>query len=180
MVEISSTLFQEESNSNHQNHETYMGSGCLRGEREDYAFQELQHMDERTHEAVVAGEEESGGDGMIEMGKKYQTRDGRAVRILCVDGNEKCWPIVGFIGDRLGVDSWSINGLHEAGKESASDLIPVPTKHAGWGVIRMRSRPNDISCIADGVIWDTKQEAERYLNKMSMTGAILACVTWED
>ena len=67
MVENPSSVFQEESNGNRPNHEAYMGGGCLRGERADYPFQELQHMDERADEAVVAGEEESGGGSMVEL-----------------------------------------------------------------------------------------------------------------
>lgn len=34
---------------------------------------------------------------LIQMGKKYKTRDGRDVRILCVDGEMKSHPVVGLI-----------------------------------------------------------------------------------
>lgn len=34
---------------------------------------------------------------MIDMGKKYRTRDGRAVRVLCVDANNIVYPVVALI-----------------------------------------------------------------------------------
>jgi len=117
---------------------------------------------------------------VIEMGKKYTTRDGRAVRVLATDLHATR-TVLGVVTDVAGYDlvfSWYPDGsYYEDGKPDPLELV---SKHEGYGVIRMKSRPNDIACIADGVIWDTRQEAEHYLNEMSMTGAILAYVTWED
>jgi hypothetical protein len=148
-----------------------MGGGCLRGECEDYTFQELQHMDERTDEVVVAGEEESGGDGMITMQGKYQTRDGRAVRILCVDSPNSAWPVVGFAGEDHQVQYWSSAGRSAYGKDAELDLVLVPTKHEGYIVVGK-----------DGFVWgqgirNTPQEAA---NEGFKQGDHIAHVTWED
>lgn len=72
---------------------------------------------------------------MIEMGKKYQTRDGRAVRILCVDGPGN-QPIVGIIEGENNPDVWDVDGVwtNFQGYDNW-DLVPVPTKHEGWIVI---------------------------------------------
>jgi hypothetical protein len=57
---------------------------------------------------------------MISMDKKYRTRDGREVRLLCVDGPDDKRPVVGVLGGRLAV--WKIDG--SAGpEETQSDLI---------------------------------------------------------
>jgi hypothetical protein len=114
-------------------------------------------MDERTDEVVVAGEEESGGDGMITMQGKYQTRDGRAVRILCVDGPGR-QPIVGFIdGDGGRVEYWNADGTWDNPKNKSpwrmADLVLVPTKREGYIVVGK-----------DGFVWgqgirNTPQEA---------------------
>ena len=47
---------------------------------------------------------------MISMDKQYQTRNGQKVRLLCVDGNDRACPVVGFIGDEIGISRWDANG----------------------------------------------------------------------
>ena len=67
---------------------------------------------------------------MIEMGKQYQTRDGRPVRILCVDGNG-LFSVIGIINKEEYPTTWPKTGgffLNGVG-ESQLDLIPVPAKH---------------------------------------------------
>ena len=62
----------------------------------------------------------------IEMGKKYRTRDGRDVRLLCVDG-PSFYPVVGFLETSL--MSWSSDGRfsREQTHEHDRDLIEVST-----------------------------------------------------
>ena len=71
---------------------------------------------------------------MIEMGKQYQTRDGRAVRILCVDGPGS-QPVVGIIEGEDSLDTWNMDGTWGTRSDSW-DLVPVPVKHEAtmqWG-----------------------------------------------
>ena len=71
---------------------------------------------------------------MIEMGKQYQTRNGRAVRILCVDGPGS-QPVVGIVEGEDSPDTWNMDGTWSARIDSW-DLVPVPVKHEAtmqWG-----------------------------------------------
>ena len=70
--------------------------------------------------------------------KKYTTRRGFAVRVLCIDaaGNQ---PIVGqdSCGD---VIQWSIDGsFHPHGGESGLDIINAKTKKEGWVQVNSKS-----------------------------------------
>jgi hypothetical protein len=64
-------------------------------------------------------------DTLISMNKKYQTRDGRPVRVLCVDAtNADRYPVIALIGDaneRL----TPYGKLWPDGSESAYDLVEV-------------------------------------------------------
>lgn len=68
---------------------------------------------------------------MIDMNKKYQTRDGRPVRILCVDGPDSRWPVIGIPSGQHIACYWMIDGRNYYGAES-SDLIPVPEEVTLW------------------------------------------------
>ena len=73
---------------------------------------------------------------MIEMGKQYQTRDGRAVRILWVDGPGS-QPVAGIVEGEDSPDTWNMDGTWTWGTRIDSwDLVPVPVKHEAtmqWG-----------------------------------------------
>lgn len=67
---------------------------------------------------------------MISMDKKYKTRDGHDVRILCVDYNSiyigSC--VVGTYkvdGDKEFLTTWSAEGKLWSGRSSGMDLIEV-------------------------------------------------------
>lgn len=56
--------------------------------------------------------------------KKYQTREGKSVRLLCVDG-PGFYQLIGIV-DEVYVSSWTIDGLsHNAGVNSG-DLVNAP------------------------------------------------------
>lgn len=58
---------------------------------------------------------------MISMDKKYRTRDGRDVRLLCVDGPKHA-PVIGTIGEVLG--QWTSSGTFDFfGRSTDLDLI---------------------------------------------------------
>lgn len=69
---------------------------------------------------------------MISMDKKYRTRDGRNVRILCVDRKEDYYKVVAFITNKHGdseceqVVSYGIKGnYYRDESETQYDLIEV-------------------------------------------------------
>jgi len=66
----------------------------------------------------------------ISMDKKYQTRDGRPVRLLGVDGPGD-FPVVGFVDDV--VCEWRSDGRYwRRTWNCISDLIPVPEEVTFW------------------------------------------------
>ena len=75
----------------------------------------------------------------ITMDGKYQTRDGRPVRVLCVDAKCGEWKVVALVTCRDGSEndeSFRLDGTWTMtpGVESDLDLIPVPEKRRvkGW------------------------------------------------
>lgn len=62
---------------------------------------------------------------MIDMNKTYTTRDGCPVRLLCVDGPDTDYPVIGIIkGDSL-LCQWTGVGAYNRGFEGEVDLIEV-------------------------------------------------------
>jgi len=59
----------------------------------------------------------------ITMDGKYTTRDGRPVRILCVDG-PRIEPVVGVVGEGVNCTFWTAEGKDASGR-SDFDLIPL-------------------------------------------------------
>lgn len=107
---------------------------------------------------------------MIEMGKQYQTRDGRAVRILCVDGPGS-QPVVGIIEGEDNPDTWNMDGTWSTRIDSW-DLVPVPVKHEAWAVIEINYFPGM------SPMFCTKEGAEHHA--ASCAHAVVAHVTWEE
>lgn len=63
----------------------------------------------------------------VMTGKKYETRDGHAVRILCTDAKSSQRPVVGLItfpnGECIGF--WTLEGTTN---DPDMDLMPAPAK----------------------------------------------------
>lgn len=79
----------------------------------------------------------------ISMDKKYQTRDGRPVRILCVDA-PAAFPVVGIAEET--VHRWNADGTCRAAGAVHFDLVEAPDQlHIkGWIVSReILQVPND-------------------------------------
>lgn len=70
---------------------------------------------------------------MIDINKKYQTRKGAPVRILCVD-REGNYPVVGLIGEN--VYSWSANG--QITHSPDWELVEIKERHKITGFIFSR------------------------------------------
>ncbi len=65
--------------------------------------------------------------------KKYQTRDGHSVRILCVDARQE-YSIVGLVeeGGRDVIEAWRSNGSYMNSALASRDLINAKIKKEGW------------------------------------------------
>lgn len=85
--------------------------------------------------------------------KKFQTRSGDPVRILCIDAGGT-YPIVGISeGD---VYRWCDSGTYDIDDQSTKDidLINAKTKREGWLNI---CQGNSVSCF----IRDSREEADK-------------------
>jgi hypothetical protein len=65
------------------------------------------------------------------MDKEYVTRDGRAVRVLCVDARRKSDPVCALVREEPNdaLFSYTSTGRFYSDKDSEHDLIPKPVKH---------------------------------------------------
>ena len=61
-------------------------------------------------------------DRLIRMDRKYRTRNGGKVRIVCTDGPGE-QPVVGFVSGEIGVNTWDAFGKYMKTYESGLDLI---------------------------------------------------------
>ena len=62
---------------------------------------------------------------VIQMDKKYKTRDGLAVRILCVDNyNNQTHPVIGLVSNGV-VASYQTNGKYLWDADSCNDLVEI-------------------------------------------------------
>jgi hypothetical protein len=66
---------------------------------------------------------------LIRLDSKYTTRDGRAVRVLCVDADINARPVVALVDGGNSPYSFTANGQYYANTECAIDLIPLRVKH---------------------------------------------------
>ena len=79
---------------------------------------------------------------MIDPSKQYQTRDGRAVRILCVDAKGH-QPVVGLVMDFNGLEkpfTWGLDGSYwfvRSDKSTFMDLVEVPEKRRLVGFVNV-------------------------------------------
>jgi hypothetical protein len=122
---------------------------------------------------------------MIEMGKKYQTRDGQEVRLLCADGPDKNEPVIGIIAYDVDVSTWQADGrfMPPYIDDDPADLIPVPAKHEGWGVLRIVKGAGACVVLKGGMVFEEKESAERVLKheegEYPNQEYTLGRITWE-
>lgn len=113
---------------------------------------------------------------MITMDGKYQTRkDGLPVEIVRNNVKHPDFPIIGIITFADGSqqqDRWMANGRYNGEEGHALDLMPIHTKHTGWGVIF-----SDIEYSFN--VFLTKENAESFFHEDERTGRVVP-VTYED
>lgn len=74
---------------------------------------------------------------MISMNKKYQTRDGKPVRLICIDETLERYPVIGIIdNDESSPSSWTKEGCYfgDDEEESSRDLVEIKEEKTftGW------------------------------------------------
>lgn len=93
--------------------------------------------------------------------RKIVTRDGRSVRIICIDRRGYTCPIVALVEEEDNKDTvctfkkdgnWSISGI-----ESKFDLFFAPENHEGWMHIYKHINGH---YEGDGIVYNTKEQCE--------------------
>ena len=107
---------------------------------------------------------------MISMDKKYRTRDGRDVRLLCVDVPNAHHPVVGIIGDII--HAWTKGGKSFSEcHQTPSDLIEYhePDIRTIW--VNVYEEGRETCC------YDNEEEAKRGASPYAI--AVAQPVTFE-
>lgn len=91
---------------------------------------------------------------------KVQTRNGRRVRILCVDAPSKEWPVVGIIEGEEAPETWRNNGLNACeAEESPADLVIEETTDEPSYIPVWRKASKGMNLGEDSVILYEGEEA---------------------
>jgi hypothetical protein len=111
-------------------------------------------------------------------GKLLRTRNGRSVKLLCLDA-KRTYPIIGLIqhpnpsGEEV-IESWTINGKYKRDNDAGYDLdLVIAIKHEGWMNI-YTGKGSDLPYGA--AIYPTKEIALNAQTKASATVKI----EWEE
>ena len=96
--------------------------------------------------------------------RKVMTKDGRDVRILCVDAKGD-YPVVALIPDGEGEykrdspEAYTEDGCNYSGRISSLDLFFAPEIHEGWANVFGGADGN--SYVGDSRIFKSKEDAEK-------------------
>lgn len=107
----------------------------------------------------------------ITMEKQYQTRNGRQVRLLCIDG-PRCFPVLGIVeGDEF-TTAWNSYGQWEGALSSPCpiDLVPIPIEHTRWILM------TDEAALSR--IYDCEETGKQALATIGSPNIHLGKVTW--
>ena len=88
---------------------------------------------------------------MIDINKKYRTRDGREVRIYATDGTDN-QNIHGAVKDHDGwtLAAWYSDGVHaRSDRNGPRDLIEVRPRHKRTVWLNVYGRPDDVTAYND-------------------------------
>lgn len=94
---------------------------------------------------------------MISMNKKYRTRDGQDVRVLCVDREDTQYPVVVMLGNRS-VNFFDKNGHYLIDQPSFRDLIEVKPEVIKWA---------NMYVSGPGLLCDSKEGCDRQMGPAS-------------
>ena len=96
--------------------------------------------------------------------RKVMTKDGRDVRILCVDAKGD-YPVVALIPDGEGEykrdhpEMYTEDGCSYSGRMSSLDLFFAPEIHEGW--VNVYEGADGNSYVGDARIFKSKEDAEK-------------------
>lgn len=112
--------------------------------------------------------------------KKYKTRDGDSVRLLCVDGPGP-WSVCGLAG--LDLVRWTESGAYSSTRRLGDglDLINAKTKKEGWANV-YRNTGHGPDDWADEVVKTRVYASKDEADENAIASHRLACIKieWEE
>lgn len=67
---------------------------------------------------------------MIDMNKQYKTRNGHKIRLLCTDGPDSEYPVIGFVEGDCSTFEWALSGRYSA--DNKSGFVGVAKDRDCW------------------------------------------------
>jgi hypothetical protein len=115
---------------------------------------------------------------MIDMKKKYRTRDGREVRIYATDG-DGAYPVHGAVNDLGGWVSveWTEAGQFWAREHNPTDLVEVVEPKTVWINLDEDGNPTSFKSKQDALTWRFDDHLHTY--KVELTEADIVKVSDE-
>lgn len=99
-----------------------------------------------------------------QAGKLLQTRNGKPVRLLCLDAKRTTYHIIGLIQypiDGEAIESWAIDGKYNGDNNHHLDLVIKTIKYEGWiNIYQGECKP------LSSEIFSTEKEARTTINKL--------------
>ena len=109
--------------------------------------------------------------------RKIVTRDGRNVRIICIDREDLDFPIITLIKKKFGgevIYAHTKDGLYCNICSTIHDLFFAPEKHEGW--VNLYKLANKDCVYYTGGVFNSKAEAE---NKRDTSDLYVATIKFE-
>lgn len=110
--------------------------------------------------------------------REVVTREGKPVRILCVDLDDNYYPVAAAMRNRH-PDKYTADGLFQAGKKTKYDLFFSKEKREGWALIYKETALRASHLFPE--IYATKEAAERVCEaNPGMIECSIVRIKWEE
>ena len=117
-----------------------------------------------------------------QKGNLVQTRDGKPVRLLCLDAKSLC-PIIGLTtvdGEEMCM-FWTSQGAFNDCSHAGYDLVMKPTKHEGYINLFRADEKRRHVYVLDGDVYNTEMEAIERAKDISLLDYIKTIhIEWEE
>ena len=117
-----------------------------------------------------------------QKGELVQTRDGKPVRLLCIDA-KSTYSIIGLIkvDDKEDCTTWTEKGECATYAHAGFDLVMKPTKHEGYINLFRADEKRRHVYVLDGDVYNTEMEAIERAKDISLLDYIKTIhIEWEE
>jgi hypothetical protein len=88
----------------------------------------------------------------IDPDKEYQTKSGKGVTIVTVEGRDNTYPVIGYIGNDTHLAFWSIDGQNSTNDDN-DNLVEVKEKKTAWLNIYTGGRGGVFTSYSDTLLY---------------------------